>query len=65
MGMGYHDAVPRSAACAGSKYVPKDLRPKKTKAIRAKLSNAQRKAVTLKTKKQRKNFPQRKFALKA
>merc|ERR1719281_1068615 len=38
------------AQYAGKKYVPQDLRPKATRAIRRALTSAQKKAVTLKTK---------------
>merc|ERR1719213_937279 len=44
-------------AFKGKKYVPKDLRPKLTAKKRKALSNVQKKAVTLKTRKQQKNFP--------
>ncbi|KAG7195595.1 60S ribosomal protein L35 [Scheffersomyces spartinae] len=50
---------------AGKKYQPKDLRAKKTRAIRRRLTKFESKAETEKAKKQRIAFPQRKFAIKA
>jgi len=47
------------------KYKPLDLRPKKTKAIRQRLTSTQEKRRTLKDQKRRQYFPMRKFALKA
>eukprot|EP00397_Hematodinium_sp_SG-2012_P063552 GEMP01087981.1.p1 GENE.GEMP01087981.1~~GEMP01087981.1.p1 ORF type:complete len:123 (+),score=37.31 GEMP01087981.1:31-399(+) len=47
------------------KFVPKDLRPKKTRAIRRRLSSAQLKAKTLKQMIKARNFPKRRFAVKA
>lgn len=47
------------------KYVPKDLRPKKTRAIRRRLTNAQKKAKTQKAANKEQNFPQRRFAVAA
>jgi large subunit ribosomal protein L35e len=49
---------------AGKKYIPQDLRPKKTRAIRRALTSAQKNAQSLKVKKKTQNFPARKFALK-
>ncbi|EIE24848.1 hypothetical protein COCSUDRAFT_28397 [Coccomyxa subellipsoidea C-169] len=52
-------------AYAKKKYLPLDLRPKKTRAIRRRLTKYQ---ASLKTEKQTKKdraFPQRKFAIKA
>eukprot|EP01132_Coremiostelium_polycephalum_P002106 gene2106-2595_t len=45
--------------------VPLDLRDKKTRAIRRQLTNKQQSAVTLRTTKQQRHFPQRVFAVKA
>ena len=45
--------------------MPKDLRQKKTRAIRRKLTKEQAQAVTLSQKKTADNFPTRKYALKA
>lgn len=47
------------------KFLPLDLRPKKTRAMRRKLTKSEANAVTLKTKKKTSNFPQRRFAIKA
>eukprot|EP00999_Lentomonas_sp_LEN2_P001753 NODE_2859_length_491_cov_131.184066_g2809_i0.p1 GENE.NODE_2859_length_491_cov_131.184066_g2809_i0~~NODE_2859_length_491_cov_131.184066_g2809_i0.p1 ORF type:complete len:124 (+),score=39.10 NODE_2859_length_491_cov_131.184066_g2809_i0:91-462(+) len=49
----------------GKKYLPKDLRPKKTRAIRKALSPAQANKVTLKQEKKRRHFGRRKYAVKA
>ncbi|EGC28991.1 ribosomal protein L35 [Dictyostelium purpureum] len=48
-----------------SSKIPLDLRFKKTRAIRRRLSTKQESAVTLRTAKARKHFPQRVFAVKA
>ncbi|CAD7962037.1 unnamed protein product [Amoebophrya sp. A25] len=48
-----------------AQYVPLDLRPKKTRAIRRALTSAQKKLVTVKEKTRKNNFPQRNYALKA
>ncbi|KYR01822.1 S60 ribosomal protein L35 [Tieghemostelium lacteum] len=45
--------------------VPLDLRVKKTRAIRRQLTKKQQNAVTLRTQKINKHFPQRVFAVKA
>ncbi|KAK6463079.1 hypothetical protein DFJ63DRAFT_318255 [Scheffersomyces coipomensis] len=50
---------------AGKKYQPKDLRAKKTRAIRRRLTKFEARAETDKARKQRIAFPQRKFAIKA
>lgn len=47
------------------KFLPLDLRPKKTRAMRRKLTKSEANAVTLKTKKKTSNFPLRRFAIKA
>ncbi|KJZ73536.1 60S ribosomal protein L35 [Hirsutella minnesotensis 3608] len=47
------------------KYAPLDLRPKQTRAIRRRLSPADKARVLEKTKKRSTHFPQRKFAVKA
>mmetsp|Transcript_11620 Transcript_11620/g.21729 ORF Transcript_11620/g.21729 Transcript_11620/m.21729 type:complete len:122 (-) Transcript_11620:92-457(-) len=52
-------------AAAGSKYISKDLRMKKTRAMRRALSKAQMNAKTLKQQKKEKAFPMRRFAVKA
>merc|ERR1711871_893382 len=52
-------------AFEGKKYVPLDLREKKTRALRRKLTKTQAGAVTAKAKKAKSAFPQRKFAVKA
>lgn len=50
---------------ADKKYQPKDLRAKKTRALRRALSAEDAARVTEKTRKQRAAFPQRKYAIKA
>jgi len=47
------------------KYLPLDLRPKKTRAIRRRLTKHELSLKTLKQKKKDLNFPIRKYALKA
>ncbi|KAK3311287.1 ribosomal L29 protein-domain-containing protein [Chaetomium strumarium] len=47
------------------KYLPLDLRAKKTRAIRRRLSPEDASRVLEKTKKRQTHFPQRKFAVKA
>ncbi|KAK9463047.1 60S ribosomal protein uL29 [Lipomyces oligophaga] len=49
----------------GKKYIPLDLRVKKTRALRRALTNKQKSLVTEKQKKKLSAFPQRKYALKA
>lgn len=44
-------------------HVPKDLRPKKTRAIRRRMTKFEMKLVTLKQLKRKLNFPKRKFAV--
>lgn len=48
----------------GKKYKPLDLRPKKTRAIRRRLTSHEARLVTEKQKKKEMHFPQRKFAIK-
>ncbi|KAG7663076.1 rpl35 [[Candida] subhashii] len=50
---------------AGKKYQPKDLRSKKTRAIRRRLTKFEARQETDKARKQRIAYPQRKFAIKA
>eukprot|EP01118_Nematostelium_gracile_P008884 TRINITY_DN296_c0_g1_i2.p1 TRINITY_DN296_c0_g1~~TRINITY_DN296_c0_g1_i2.p1 ORF type:complete len:124 (+),score=39.34 TRINITY_DN296_c0_g1_i2:67-438(+) len=47
------------------KYIPLDLRPKKTRAIRQRLTKHESSLKTLRTQKKVANFPQRKFAVKS
>ncbi|KAI0176276.1 60S ribosomal protein L35 [Hypoxylon sp. FL1284] len=47
------------------KYLPLDLRPKQTRAIRRRLSPQEKSIVLEKTKKRTSHFPQRKYAVKA
>merc|ERR1712025_428573 len=47
----------------GKKYTPKDLRPKKTRAIRRRLSVEQKCKKTLKQKTRDQNFPMRRFTV--
>jgi len=49
----------------GKKYLPLDLRPKQTRAIRRRLSKHESGKVLEKTKKRSTHFPQRKYAIKA
>ncbi|KAI9351260.1 ribosomal L29 protein-domain-containing protein [Obelidium mucronatum] len=49
----------------GAKYAPLDLRVKKTRAIRRRLTKFEAAKVTVKAAKKAKHFPQRKFAIKA
>ncbi|RDL41971.1 Ribosomal protein L29 (L29p) [Venustampulla echinocandica] len=48
----------------GKKYIPLDLRPKQTRAIRRRLSKYESEKTLDKTKKRQVHFPQRKFAIK-
>lgn len=50
---------------AGKKYQPKDLRAKKTRAIRRRLTKFEATQITDKARKVKIAFPQRKFAIKA
>ncbi|KAM9903228.1 hypothetical protein OXX79_003493 [Metschnikowia pulcherrima] len=50
---------------AGKKLIPKDLRAKKTRALRRALSKEDAARVTLKTRKQQLAFPKKVYALKA
>ena len=50
---------------AHKKYKPLDLRGKKTRAIRRRLTNRQKNLKTLRQIKQENNFPLRKFALRS
>jgi len=52
-------------ACAGAKYVPKDLRSKKTRAMRRALTKEERGKKTLKAKRAYASFPKVKYAIKA
>jgi len=49
----------------GKKYLPLDLRPKKTRAIRRQLTKHEKAKKTLKQQKKEWHFPPRKFAIKA
>lgn len=48
----------------GKKYMPLDLRPKQTRAIRRRLTKEEASRVTDKQKKRQRHFPQRTFAVK-
>ena len=52
-------------AFKGKKYAPRDLRQKKTRAYRRKLTPFEAKKLTNKAQKKSENFKQRKFALAA
>ncbi|ODQ78560.1 hypothetical protein BABINDRAFT_168284 [Babjeviella inositovora NRRL Y-12698] len=54
-----------AAFYSGKKYQPKDLRAKKTRAIRRQLTKFEKFQTTDKARKQAIAFPQRKFAIKA
>ncbi|CCF60737.1 hypothetical protein KAFR_0L01280 [Kazachstania africana CBS 2517] len=49
----------------GKKYQPKDLRAKKTRALRRKLTKFEASRITEKQRKKQIAFPQRKYAIKA
>lgn len=49
---------------AKKKYLPLDLRPKKTRAIRRRLTKHEATILTEKQKKRSMHFPQRKYAVK-
>nr|ABX44837.1 putative 60S ribosomal protein RPL35 [Flustra foliacea] len=49
---------------AGKKYKPKDLRPKKTRAIRRRLTKHELGLKTMKTQRKERAFPSRRFAVK-
>ncbi|RKF62498.1 60S ribosomal protein L35 [Erysiphe neolycopersici] len=49
----------------GKKYLPLDLRPKQTRAIRRRLTKHESSKILDKTSKRITHFPQRKFAIKA
>merc|ERR1711934_98735 len=49
----------------GKKYIPLDLRPKKTRAMRKALTPHEKSLKTAKELKKLRKFPQRKFAVKA
>uniref|UniRef100_A0A7S1Y0A3 60S ribosomal protein L35 n=1 Tax=Phaeomonas parva TaxID=124430 RepID=A0A7S1Y0A3_9STRA len=53
------------AKYADAKYAPTNLRAKKTRAIRRRLTKEQASKLTLKAAKKAANFPQRYFAVKA
>lgn len=50
---------------AGKKYIPKDLRAKKTRALRRALSKEDAARLTVKAKKQQLAFPKKVYAIKA
>eukprot|EP01054_Gregarina_sp_Poly1_P008264 Gregarina_sp_Poly_1__8263@NODE_481_length_8028_cov_336_122975_g389_i0_p8_GENE_NODE_481_length_8028_cov_336_122975_g389_i0NODE_481_length_8028_cov_336_122975_g389_i0_p8_ORF_typecomplete_len124_score26_44Ribosomal_L29/PF00831_23/2_2e11Ribosomal_L29/PF00831_23/2_2e03V_ATPase_I/PF01496_19/0_0074KORA/PF16509_5/0_83KORA/PF16509_5/2_6DUF3826/PF12875_7/0_017Ino80_Iec3/PF14612_6/0_036YqzH/PF14164_6/2_7YqzH/PF14164_6/93Sds3/PF08598_11/0_53_NODE_481_length_8028_cov_336_122975_g389_i049475318 len=50
---------------AGKRWVPKEMRPKLTRALRQRLTPAQAKKVTAKESKRAKNFPKRQFVVLA
>eukprot|EP00531_Pseudo-nitzschia_arenysensis_P019997 CAMPEP_0116136910 /NCGR_PEP_ID=MMETSP0329-20121206/11982_1 /TAXON_ID=697910 /ORGANISM="Pseudo-nitzschia arenysensis, Strain B593" /LENGTH=121 /DNA_ID=CAMNT_0003631821 /DNA_START=62 /DNA_END=427 /DNA_ORIENTATION=+ len=52
-------------ACEGAKYVPKDLRSKKTRAMRRALTKEERGKKTLKAKRAYAAFPKVKYTIKA
>ena len=50
---------------AGKKHLPKDLRPKKTRALRRALTKEELGKMTVKELKKKQNFPPRKYAVMA
>ena len=60
--MTIHD---QSLSFQGKKYIPLDLRPKKTRAIRKAMTAHEASLKTAKETRRLKAFPQRKFAVKA
>ena len=48
----------------GKKYIPLDLRPKQTRAMRRRLTKDEASRVSDKSKKRQRHFPQRNFAVK-
>lgn len=50
---------------AGKKYIPKELRPKQTRAIRRRLSKEEKNLKTAKAKKAAFAYPAKDFAIKA
>ena len=48
----------------GKKYIPLDLRPKQTRAMRRRLTKDEASRVTEKQKKRQRHFPQRNYAIK-
>uniref|UniRef100_A0A7S2E9L0 60S ribosomal protein L35 n=1 Tax=Trieres chinensis TaxID=1514140 RepID=A0A7S2E9L0_TRICV len=57
------DAIRKAAA--GQKYISKDLRMKKTRAMRRALTAAEKSKKTLRQQKKDTHFPQRRYAVKA
>ena len=47
----------------GKKYLPRDIRGRKTRAIRRRLTKKQENKVALRVLKRKQNFPQRRFAV--
>ena len=54
----------RVPSCAAQKYLPLDLRPKKTRAIRRRLTKHQEGLVSAKSAKKAQYFPRRRYAVK-
>jgi large subunit ribosomal protein L35e len=52
-------------AVRGSKYLPLDFRPKKTRALRQRLTTGEFKKTTIKAQKRERHFPMRKYSLAA
>merc|ERR1719199_1314136 len=50
-------------AYKGKKFVPKDIRPKLSRALRKRMTKEQKTAVTQRQKIKNQNFPKRKFAI--
>ena len=60
---GKEETITKTIKNLKMKHIPLDLRPKKTRAMRRRLTKFENKLVTLKQLKRKLNFPQRKFAV--
>jgi hypothetical protein len=62
-GEGSESKVEKTIKNLKFKHLPLDLRPKRTRAIRRRLTKSEAKLVTLSQLKRKLNFPKRKFAV--
>jgi large subunit ribosomal protein L35e len=60
---GKEETITKTIKNLKMKHIPLDLRPKKTRAMRRRLTKFENKLVTLKQLKRKLNFPKRKFAV--
>ena len=60
---GKEEEVKKTIKNLKMKHIPLDLRPKRTRAMRRRMTKFERKLVTLKQLKRKLNFPMRKFAV--